>query len=109
MASFDRNIVDGYSRKVGAQRVALMAARLGVSRFDASGAPVPEFLRLARPASAFALVRDLLTQNGAGLIQPLWHGPQDASVLPQTNDIADPDGTNGAAAGIGLAAFLSEA
>jgi hypothetical protein len=109
VASFDRDIADGYSRKVQAQRVALMAARLGVSRFDANGAPVPEFLRLVRPASAFTLVRDLLAQNGAGLVHPLWHGPQDNTVLPQTGDIADPDGTNGAPAGIGLAAFLSEA
>lgn len=109
VASFDRNIVAGYSQKVQAQRVALMAARLGVARFDAAGLPAPEFLRLARPSSTFALIRDLLAQNGAGMIHPLWHGPQDATVLPQTDDVADPDGTNGAPGGLGLAAFLSEA
>jgi hypothetical protein len=109
IASFDRDIAQGYSRKVQGQRVALMAARLGITRLDANGAPVPEFLRLARPESAFALIRDLLAQGGSGIIQPLWHGPQDASVIPQTDDIADPDGTDGAPAGLGLAAFLSEA
>lgn len=109
IASVDRDIADGYSRKVQAQRVALMAAKLGVARFDAAGVPVPEFLRLARPASAFALVRDLLAQGGAGMVQALWHGPQDTTVLPQTDDVVDPDGTNGAPGGIGLAAFLSEA
>lgn len=109
VASFDRDIARGYSVKVQGQRVAAMAARLGVARMDANGSPVAEFLRLARPASAFSLIRDLLAQNGAGLIQPLWHGPQDNAVLPQDDDVADPDGTNGAPAGLGLAAFLSEA
>ncbi|MCM8564474.1 hypothetical protein [Thauera linaloolentis] len=109
IASFDRDIAAGYSRKVQAQRIALMAARLGVQQLNADGAPTPEFLRLARPASAFALIRDLLAQGGAGLIQPLWHGPQDTTVILQSNDVADPDGSNGAVAGVGLAAFLSEA
>jgi hypothetical protein len=30
-------------------------------------------------------------------------------VLPQSDAVADPDGANGAPAGLGLAAFLSEA
>lgn len=109
VASFDRDIADGYSRKVQAQRVALLAARLGIARLDGDGLPTPEFLRLARPSSAFALIRDLLAQGGGGVVQPLWHGPQDSLVIPQTDDIADPDGSAGAPAGLGLAAFLSEA
>jgi hypothetical protein len=30
------------------------------------------------------------------LIQPLWPGPSDTSVLPATDDMADPDGSDGA-------------
>ncbi len=109
IASLDRDIAAGYSRKVRHQRIALMAAKLGISAFDSEGLPVPNYQALARPASAFRLVRDLLAQKGLGLISPLWLGPEDASVLPQEHDIADPDGANGAPAGLGLAAFLSEA
>lgn len=109
VASFDRTIEAGYSRKVRGQRIALMAAKLGIAARDAGGAPRGDFLRLARPASAFALIRDLLAQKGLGMIAPLWHGPTDASVLPQSDDAADPDGAFGAPAGLGLAAFLSEA
>ena len=109
IASFDREIVDGYSRKVRAQRQLLMAAKLGITELDEDGLPVPEFMRLARPASAFKLIADLLAQGGLGRISPLWHGPTDTTVLPQSDDIADPDGSNGAPAGLTLAAFLSEA
>ena len=82
-----------------------------------AGSSVEQALNLFGPwqqenlQTGFGLIqsRDLLAQNGAGMIQPLWHGPQDNSVIPQSDDIADPDGTNGAPAGLGLAAFLSEA
>ena len=109
IASLDRDIAEGYSRKIRAQRIALMAAKMALAQFDANGLPTPEFLRLARPASSFDLVFDILQQKGLGIISPLWHGPQDTTVLPQSDDIADPDGANGAALGVGLAAFLSEA
>lgn len=109
IASFDRDIRSGYSRKVQNQRIALMAFKLGIQAADADGLPVPEFQRLARPAAAFSLIRDLLAQKGLGMISPLWHGPEDTSVLPQDDDVADPDGANGAPAGLHLADFLSEA
>ena len=109
IASLDRDIDVGYSRKIRDQRISLMAAKLGISAFDANGLPVAEFQRLARPASAFGLIRDLLAQKGLGMISPLWHGPDDTSVLPQDDDTADPDGSNGAPSGLGLSAFLSEA
>jgi hypothetical protein len=109
IASVDRDIDAGYSRKVRDQRVALMLAKLGAAPVDAAGLPAAEAIRLHRPAGAFALVRDLLAQGGLGVIQPLWLGPQDATVLPQSDAVADPDGANGAPAGLGLAAFLSEA
>lgn len=109
VASLDRDIDAGYSRKVRDQRIALMAAKLGVAPFDANGLPVAEFQRLSRPSSAFGLIRDLLAQKGLGMISLLWHGPSDASVLPLSDDEADPDGTNGAPAGLTLASFLTEA
>ncbi|MBN1240991.1 MAG: hypothetical protein JXB36_21005 [Gammaproteobacteria bacterium] len=109
IASFDRDIADGYSRKVRAQRQLLMAAKLGIAPTDADGLPVPDFLRLQRPAAAFDLIADLLRQGGLGKVAPLWHGPTDTSVLPQSDDVADPDGSNGAPGALTLASFLSEA
>ncbi len=109
VASFDRDIAEGYSRKVRSQRQLLMAAKLGIGRTGANGLPLPEFVRLARPASAFDLIFDLLQQGGLGVILPLWHGPTDTSVLLQSDDITDPDGANGAPASLTLASFLDEA
>jgi hypothetical protein len=42
-------------------------------------------------------VSDRLSAGGLGLIQPLWPGPSDTTVLPATDDMADPDGSNGSA------------
>ncbi|MDK3074317.1 hypothetical protein QO034_14515 [Sedimentitalea sp. JM2-8] len=109
VASLDRTMAQGYSAKIQTQRQGLMAAKLGVTRTDAAGLPTPEFLRLARPASAFDLISDLLQQNGLGMISPLWLGPDDSSVLPQSDDVADPDGTDGGSLALLLGAFLSEA
>jgi len=109
IASFDRVISRGYSRKVQQQRIESMATLLGVSQFDPGGLPTSEFLRLSQPASAFDLIHALLQQGGLGMIQPLWLGPTDDTIIPQSDDIADPDGTNGAPLGLTLAAFLSEA
>lgn len=109
IASFDRDIVQGYSRKVRDQRIALMAACLELSPVDADGLPVPAYQRLHRPASAFGLIRDLLAQGGLGVLSPLWHGPTDDTVLPQSDNVADPDGRHGAPGDLTLASFLSEA
>ncbi len=109
VASLDRTIANGYSAKVQAQRQRLMAAKLGVTQSDAAGLPTPEFLRLARPATAFALIADLLAQHGLGMISPLWLGPDDSSVLPQSDDVADPDGADGGSLALLLASLLSEA
>lgn len=53
-------------------------------------------MQLALPQSAFALVADWLAQGELGRIQPLWPGPSDTTVLPATDGMADPDGSNGA-------------
>lgn len=110
IASFDRDISRGYSRKIRAQRNFLMAAKLGVMPTDLNGLPAPEFIRLEWPAAAFSLIFDLLQQGGLGVISPLWHGPEDSTdVLPQSNEVVDPDGSSGAPVSLSLAAFLSEA
>jgi hypothetical protein len=109
IASLDRTIEGGYSAKVRRHRQALMASRLGVQPADAAGFPDEAFVRLSRPDSAFDLVRDLLAQGGLGRIEPIWEGPGDIGVAPQSDAVADPDGTDGHSLAELLAAFLSEA
>jgi len=108
IASFDRAIENGYSRKVRAFRRDLMAAKLGVSPTDATGLPTSDWLRLQRPETAFDLVSDLIDQGGLGRLAPLWLGPSDTSVIPQSDDVADPDGSDGASISGLLAGLLSE-
>jgi hypothetical protein len=108
LASLDRSIDNGYSRKVRLFRRDLMAAKLGISAADSSGLPTPEWLRLQTPAAAFDLVADLVAQGGLGRLGPLWLGPSDATVIPQSDDAADPDGSNGANLLSTLAGLLSE-
>ena len=108
IASFDRDIDAGYSRKVRNYRRALMAAKLGVKPVDSAGLPTSEWLRLQRLGSAFDLVSDLVLQGGLGRLAPLWLGPSDTTVMPQSDDIADPDGSDGASLLAMLAGFLSE-
>jgi hypothetical protein len=93
VASFDRQLDSGYSKKVREYRRALMAQKLRVA-VPAVGQPPPgDWVRLARPESAFALVQDLLAQGGLGRIQPLWPGPSDNSILAAQDNVADPDGS----------------
>lgn len=108
VASLDRDIDAGYSRKIRAYRRDLMAAKLGIRPVDAAGLPTSEWLRLQRPASAFDLVFDLLVQGGLGRLAPLWLGPGDAVVIPQSDDAADPDGSSGTSLLGLLTSFLSE-
>ncbi|MEM7056369.1 MAG: hypothetical protein AAF557_02155 [Pseudomonadota bacterium] len=109
IASMDHAISAGVSTKVRAQRIASMAARLDVRPTDAAGLPVDNFVRLSRPSAAFSLFRDLVEQGGLGMLEPLWAGPTDTSVLPQSIEVADPDGSSGASMLTLLAGFLSEA
>lgn len=109
VASFDRQITDGYSTKVRNFRRALMAAKLNVP-VPAAGQPLSgEFVRLGRPASAFDLVSDLLAQGGFGRIQSIWPGPPDNSILPAQPEVADPDGSNGTTLFNTLSGMLNEA
>jgi hypothetical protein len=103
IASFDRQMDNGYSMKVRAMRRAIMAAKMAIPAPVST--PSPDWLRLGHPQSAFDLVTDWLKEGGRGKIQPLWPGPSDNTVLPATHEMADPDGSNGATF-IGLFAGL---
>jgi hypothetical protein len=108
IASFDRQITDGYSTKVRNYRRALMAAKLNVPA-PAAGQPLSgEWVRLGNPASAFDVVSDLLQQGGFGRIQSIWPGPSDNSVLPAQPEVADPEGSNGTTLFTTLAGMLNE-
>jgi hypothetical protein len=92
VASIDRAMTQGYSTAIRSFRRRLMGERLGV---DAATGPLdasPLWTRLAFPDGAFDAVADLLGQGGLGRCQPVWTGPTDTAVLPQTDRVADPDG-----------------
>lgn len=93
IASFDRQLEEGYSKKVRDYRRNLMAAKLGVTAPAAGQAATADWIRLGRPHSAFDLVSGLLAQGGLGRIQPLWPGPADNTIQATTTDIADPEGS----------------
>ena len=108
VACFDRNLADGYSAGIADFRRRLMAAKLGIPEAAAIGDATPPWVRLAKPDSAFDIVADLLEQGGLGRCSPVWAGPTDNTVLPQTDDIADPDGTSGTDFLALLASLLGE-
>jgi hypothetical protein len=109
IASYDRQITEGYSTRVRNFRRELMAAKLRIAA-PAGGQPLSgEWVRLGRPASAFDVVYDLLAQGGYGRIQSLWPGPSDTSVLPAQPSVADPDGSNGVTVFNTMAGMLNEA
>ena len=109
IASFDRQITDGYSTKVRNYRRALMAAKMNVPA-PAAGQPLSgEWVRLGKPGSAFDVVKDLLAQGGLGRIQNIWPGPPDNAVLQAQPEVADPEGSNGATLFNILSGMLNEA
>lgn len=107
VASIDRTITNGYSAAIRQFRQRLMAHKLGVAVPAAPAAATPLWIRLGNPDTAFDAVADLLAQGGLGRCAPVWAGPTDASVLPSTDDVADPDGANGASFVTLLAGLLS--
>ncbi|MET0251703.1 MAG: hypothetical protein ABW203_05940, partial [Novosphingobium sp.] len=109
VASFDRAMDRGYSTKVRDYRRQLMAAKLQVAPTDAAGLPTPEWLRLQSPAAAFDLIQDLVIQGGLGKLAPLWLGPTDNTVIAQSDDVADPDGSKGGTGLLTIAGLLAEA
>jgi hypothetical protein len=108
VAAFDRSLAEGYPVGIADFRRRLMAAKLGVTPAAAVGDATAAWVRLARLDSAFDLVADLLEQGGLGHCTPVWAGPTDTTVLPQTDDIADPDGKAGTDFLALLASLLGE-
>jgi hypothetical protein len=107
VASIDRQIAKGYSSAIARFRQVLMAQRLGV---DVPTSPTNTgalWVRLAQPESAFGAVAALLNEGGEGRLTAMFAGPDDDSVLSQTDDVADPDGASGATFQTFIAAALS--
>ena len=103
LVSIDRRLGDaGSSAAIARFRQELLATRLGVP--IPTGAPTTSALwtRLAEPESAFDVVRDLLTSGGQGRCAPVWAGPTDTAVIPETDDKTDPNGR----LGVGLLSTL---
>ena len=97
LALFDRSIRDGRGAAIGDLRRRLMAAHLGVKPPASGEVPQANWVQLTDGPRAFAAVKQLLDQGGAGLIEPLWDGripgvtPIPTSSFP-SDDVADPEG-----------------
>ena len=103
LVSIDRRLNDaGSSTAIARFRQELLATRLGVSIPTGAGTTSALWTRLAEPESAFDVVRDLLQSGGLGRCQPVWAGPTDTSVIPETDDKTDPNGK----LGVGLLSML---
>ena len=107
VASIDRVVTRGYSTAITRFRQVLMAEKLGVDVPAAAAVATALWVRLAQPESAFGVIAELLVEGGLGRIAPIWAGPTDNSVLPQTDDVADPDGVAGASFATFIAAAVS--
>ncbi len=87
---------DARAARLAAFRRELMMRKLGLEPTLAAALQTPQWARLAEMRSAFDAFRDLLDQGGAGLVAPLWQGPTDGAIPPADDDVADPDGSDGA-------------
>jgi hypothetical protein len=96
IVSMDRTIDGtGGSARVRAYRRGLLAA-LTHTRQPVpltTGIPDADWVRLSTMAGCFDLVADLVHQGGLGRLVQLWRGPTDNSVIAQSNNVADPDGS----------------
>lgn len=94
----------GTSASIARFRQELMATRLGVPIPAGPAGTSALWTRLAEPEGAFDVLADLLASGGLGRCSPVWAGPTDTRVIPQGDDIADPDGVDTDGAGL-LALF----
>ena len=62
---------------------------------------------ILRKSTLLGAVAALLNEGGEGRLTAMFAGPDDDSVLPQTDDVADPDGAIGATFQTFIAAALS--
>jgi hypothetical protein len=96
LVSIDRRLNDaGSSTAIAHFRQELLATRLGVPIPTGAANTSALWTRLAEPESAFDVVRDLLQNGGLGRCQPVWAGPTDTAVIPETDDKTDPNGKLG--------------
>jgi hypothetical protein len=103
LVSIDRRLNDvGSSTAIARFRQELLATRLGVPIPAGAANTSALWTRLAEPESAFDVVRDLLQNGGLGRCQPVWAGPSDTAVIPETDDKTDPNGK----LGVGLLSTL---
>ena len=95
VASIDRQFnASGRSAGIVRFRQELMAAKLGIAVPTGPANSSALWTRLAEPEATFDLLADLLSQGGLGRITPVWAGPTDNRVIPQTDASADPDGVD---------------
>jgi hypothetical protein len=91
LVAFDLALQGGYATAIQSFRQQLMALHVGAVAQPQGTMPDQAWIRLAQPASAARLYAELLAQGGRGLIEPLWDGAANEA-LPQSNDVADPEG-----------------
>jgi hypothetical protein len=98
VAGMDRQL-DGWgvSASIASFRQMLVARKLGVDVPSGPAATTALWTRLARPESTFAALVELLSEGGQGYCSPVWAGPTDSTVIPQTDDISDPNGLDASA------------
>jgi len=84
----------GTSRGIARFRQELLATRLGVPIPAGPAASSALWTRLAEPESAFDVLVGLLADGGLGRCSPIWAGPTDTSVIPQSDALSDPDGVD---------------
>jgi hypothetical protein len=103
LVGIDRQFNDsGSSAAIARFRQELLATRLGVPVPTGPGSSSALWTRLAEPEAAFDAVRDLLQAGGLGRCSPVWAGPTDTAVIPETEDKTDPNGL----VGVGLLSTL---
>jgi hypothetical protein len=103
LVSLDRRLNDaGSSTTIARLRQELLATRLGIPIPTGAATTSALWTRLAEPESAFDVIRDLLQNGGLGRCQPVWAGPADTAVIPETDDKTDPNGK----LGVGLLSIL---
>jgi len=101
VASMDRQLDgSGVSASIAAFRQLLVARKLGVDMPSGPAATTALWTRLARPEPMFAALAELLAEGGQGHCSPVWAGPADTTVIPQTDDISDPNGLDATGAAL---------
>jgi hypothetical protein len=95
IASIDRALnARGTSTSIARFRQELMANKLGVSVPAGPATSSALWTRLAEPEAAFDVLADLLATGGLGRCTPVFAGPTDNLVIPQSDEVSDPDGVD---------------